>query len=118
MEHRGEIIEQAVRQSGYPVATVAKKMGKSRRWIYLLFQNPNVSIDVITQLGKVIYYDFTSEIQALKTPSENTINDENSDYEKTNVDYWKDKYYSLMEEQNELLKRVAMLEKLLSDKAG
>ena len=37
MQHRGEIVERAIRQSGYPISSIAKKLGKSRRWMYLMF---------------------------------------------------------------------------------
>ena len=36
MVHRGEIVEQAVRKSGIPIATIAKRLGKSRRWMFLM----------------------------------------------------------------------------------
>ena len=66
MEHRGEIIEQAVGKSGMSLVTISKKMGKSRRWLYLQFENPLVSLDVVLQIGKIIYYDFSDDIQILK----------------------------------------------------
>ena len=39
MEHRGEIIEKAIRNSGMPLTSIARKIGKSRQWIYLLLRN-------------------------------------------------------------------------------
>ena len=65
MEHRGEIIEKAIRNSGMPLTSIARKIGKSRQWIYLLFQNPNVSLNIIVKIGKIIYYDFKDEIHGL-----------------------------------------------------
>ena len=56
MEHRGEIIEKAIRNSGIPLTSIARKVGKSRQWVYLLFQNPNVSLNVVIQIGKIIYH--------------------------------------------------------------
>ena len=58
MVHRGEIVEQAVRKSGIPIATIAKRLGKSRRWMYLMFENPDVPLEVIKRIGEIIYYDF------------------------------------------------------------
>ena len=110
MEHRGEIIEQAIRKSGMPLATIARKMGKSRRWLYLLFQNPHVSLDVVEQLGKLIYHDFANEILLLKNYSV-ASDDQQVNYQNNEVTIWKDKYYKLMEEHHELLKRIAVLEK-------
>ena len=34
MEHRGEIIEKAIRNSGIPLTSIARKVGKSRQWVY------------------------------------------------------------------------------------
>ena len=65
MEHRGEIIEKAIRNSGIPLTSIARKVGKSRQWVYLLFQNPNVSLNVVIQIGKIIYHDFSGEIKGL-----------------------------------------------------
>ena len=109
MEHRGEIIEQAVRKSGISIATVAKKMGKSRRWLYLQFENPNVSIDIIIQLGKIIYYDFSEDIQLLKTSS--LVADSGESKIQMDVNYWKEKYYQIMEEYHILLKKMASMDK-------
>ncbi len=108
MEHRGEIIEQAVRKSGISLVTISKKMGKSRRWLYLQFENPSVSLDVVLQIGKIIYYDFSEDIQLLKVNSfVSEIEDTKTDRE---IEYWKEKYYAIMEEYLLLLKKVAVLE--------
>ena len=61
MIHRGEIVEHVIRESGYSITNIAQKLGKSRRWMYLLFDNPNIPIDLILQIGKIIYHDFSLE---------------------------------------------------------
>ena len=105
MEHRGEIIEQAVRKSGMSLVTISKKMGKSRRWLYLQFENPLVSLDVVLQIGKIIHYDFAQEIKefnptrmSLEEPLVGFKNEENS------AEYWKNKYLKLLEDYSALLK--------------
>ena len=103
MQHRGEIIKEAVYKSGYPITELAKRMGKSRRWVYLLFENTTVSIDIMLQIGKIIHYDFSDK---LNTPSVNLFNiNEPSNSFITDEDYWKNKYLNLLEEYNELLKK-------------
>lgn len=106
MQHRGEIIKQAVYKSGYPITELAKRLGKSRRWMYLMFENSNVSLDIVLQIGKIIHYDFTDEIKEFN-PSQNAINEPTSSYknEESNAEYWKNKYLKLLEEYNELLKK-------------
>ena len=78
-------------------------MGKSRRWVYLLFENTTVSIEIMLQIGKIIHYDVSEE---LNTPSANlfTVNEPPSLYI-SDDEYWKNKYLNLLEEYNNLLKK-------------
>ena len=46
-------------------------MRKSRRWLYLLFENPLVSIDTVLEIGLILYFDFSNEIEILKPYSVN-----------------------------------------------
>ena len=100
MQHKGEIVEKAIRESGYSITKVVEKLGKSRRWIYHLFQNPNAPIDFIIDIGKIIHYDFYSEIDELKPAASGIVSNGVSE---ENADYWKNKYYKLMEEYHQLL---------------
>lgn len=106
MQHRGEIIKIAVYKSGFSISELAKRLGKSRRWMYLMFENNTVSLDVVLQIGKLIHYDFSEEIKEF-SPSQNTSNELSTSFEKeeSNAEYWKNKYLKLLEEYNELLKK-------------
>jgi len=108
MQQRGEIVKQAVYKSGYSISLLAKRMNKSRRWVYLLFDNPTVSLDVILQIGEIIHVDFSKLIQELKqnnsglrTPELNT-----PETEKHTPEYWKNKYLNLLEKHIELLNKL------------
>jgi len=109
MEHRGEIVEKAIRQSGYPITKLAKKIGKTARWMYYQFENNNMSIDYILQIGECIHYDFSNDIKELKkyNVSNNNVlvNKPETTYFKKQdtVDYWKDKYLVLLEQYNLVL---------------
>lgn len=106
MEHRGEIVKEAVYKSGYPITELAKRLSKSRRWIYLMFENANLSLDTILQIGKIIHYDFKDEIKEFNS-NQNAINESAFDYqnEQSEAEYWKNRYLKLLEEYNELLKK-------------
>ena len=106
MQHRGEILKEAIYKSGVPITELAKRMGKSRRWMYLMFDNSNVSLDIVLQIGKLIHHDFTDEIKEFNVSS-TVVNEPPAAYEKevSNADYWKDKYLKLLEEYNMLLKQ-------------
>ncbi len=111
MQHKGEILEKAVRESGMPLTKLTKKLSKSRRWIYNAFENPNVSIDYILEIGKIIHHDFSEDIAELKKYRtmaafmylENVT--ETDSNEKQGQDYWKNKYLKLLEKYNQLLER-------------
>lgn len=108
VQHRGEIIKNAIYQSGYSITKLAERLGKSRRWMYLLFENSNVSLDIILQIGEIIHYDFSQEIKELNSTSQ-IVNDNLAPYgsaAQKDVDYWKNKYLSLLEEYNQLLKEM------------
>lgn len=104
MEHRGEIIEQAIRKSGISISKIAKKLNRSRQWVYVMFENPNVSFETILEIEKIIHYDFSNDIKNLnRLISGSSKNDGN---QQVGRDYWKDKYFKLLEEHLEILKKI------------
>jgi len=102
MQHKGKILEKAVRESGMPLTKLSKKMAKSRRWMYNAFENENLSIDYILEIGKIIHHDFSEDLKDLKKFKEYAehfgINSNSEDSE-----YWKNKYLNLLEKYNLLL---------------
>ena len=93
--HTGQLLKKAVSNSGIKIAELARKIGRSRRFIYTMFDKQDVPLHYILQIGETINHDFFAET--------------NSDY--NNIPhlyqkerYWKDKYVKLLEEHNELLK--------------
>ena len=106
MQHRGEIVELAVRQSGYSLSKLTQRLGKSRRWIYHAFENPILSIDVVFEISKIIHHDFSDEITELKRfNSVVKAQNGNSYIENESVDYWKNKYLVLLEKYNAMLEK-------------
>jgi predicted transcriptional regulator len=107
MIHKGEIIEKAVRKTGYPITLLAKRLGKSRRHVYNLFSNRDVSIEVILEIGKIIQYDFSEDINGLSKIPENYKIDVATEpfvnFEDAN--YWKSKYFELLDIHHLLLKK-------------
>jgi hypothetical protein len=105
MQHRGEIIKKAVYKSGFSITELAKRLGKSRRWVYLMFENPSVSLDVVLQLEKIIHYNFSKEIKEIRPSNIEFIESiSGNQTEKYSEEYWKNKYLRLLEEYNDLLK--------------
>ena len=106
MQHRGEIVELAVRQSVYSLTKLTQRLGKSRRWIYHAFENPILSIEVVLEISKIIHHDFSDEITELKRfNSVVKAQNGNSYIENESVDYWKNKYLVLLEKYNAMLEK-------------
>lgn len=103
MKHRGEIIKKAVYESGMPISQLALRLNRSRRWVYLMFENQNVSIDLVLAIGKIINFDFSSEIKEIRN---NLIQEATTPYPDPDEshEYWKNKYIQLLEEYTALLK--------------
>lgn len=109
MQHKGEIIEKAVRESGFSITRLAERMGKSRRWVYQIFESQVVPVDYILSIGKIIHHDFTEEIEELKTykvdVARQIINEPQQTFlsDRDEAEYWKNKYLIVLEKYNELL---------------
>ena len=104
--HKGEILEKAVRKTEFPISLLAKRLGKSRRHIYNLFDKSDLSLDILLQIGKIIQYDFSKDFAELADVKEryhiDVLNDPVSTYE--TLEYWKSKYFELLDEHKLLLK--------------
>ena len=101
MQHKGEIVEKAVRESGIPIIKVAKTLGKSRRWMYHTFESNNISIDVILEIGKIIHHDFSKDIKGLIKYK--LASDQSDEDIENKTEFWRNKYVELLEKYNELL---------------
>jgi hypothetical protein len=99
---KGKVIEKAVRSSGVSITLLAKKLKKSRQWVYHIFESDQVSSDVIADIGKAIHYDFSKDFKNIHFYS---TQENISIVQEDTVDYWKEKYIDLLEEYNELLKK-------------
>lgn len=102
--HRGKIAEKAVRESGLSLTSLAERLSVSRRTLYNYFSQPDLSIETVISIGKIIHVDFSkllSKDAYVIPPSPHLeVADKSSDRDAT---YWKEKYFNLLEKHNELL---------------
>jgi predicted transcriptional regulator len=105
--HKGEIVEKAVRNKRFPITLLAERLGLSRRHIYNIFNNPDVSLDLILKIGKIIQYDFNDDLKAIsKIPAEYKIEQlSEPDITFETITYWKSKYFELLEQHHLLLNK-------------
>jgi len=102
MTHRGECVERAVRASGMSLAELARRMKKSRRHVYNIFLNPNVPLDEVMQIGRLIHYDFSVDFQELRSTIQHQ-GEPSMVPKDESAEYWKNKYVHLLEKYNALL---------------
>ena len=59
MIHRGQIVENVVRRSGFSLTKLASKLEISRNTLYNKFRNANLNYRLIQEIGLAIHYDFS-----------------------------------------------------------
>ncbi len=110
MVHAGAIVEKAVRRSGISIAELARKVSVNRRSLYNWFAQETLSMDCICKIGFAIGHDFSNDFpehisnaqfMQLKRFIESPQEVDPADFEKIN--FWKNKYISLLEQYNDLL---------------
>ncbi len=111
----GKVIEHVVREDHVGISALSRKLHVSRRTIYNWFNQKTLSDEIIYRIGKAIKHDFSKEF-----PDDLIVSDQESNTNKTSltdeddhedgtytasVDYWMNKYISLLEKYNELLRQ-------------
>ena len=98
---QGNILQKAVLKSGISISEIGRRLGKGRSWLYFQFSRNKIPVEVFFQIGNIINHDFTEDVAELRkfAPVSARKNEEES------IEYWKMRYYSLLEEHVELLKR-------------
>ena len=69
-KHRGEIVDKVVRQSGFALNKLAKRLKISRNTLYNRFRDPELKDDFILDVGDIINYDFKRHFPGLKREDE------------------------------------------------
>jgi hypothetical protein len=92
--HRGQALKKIVYDSGIKIAVLARKIEKSRRFIYIMFDNKDVPIHLMRSVCEAIKHPFTRDMFEEKLELEEALP----------KDHWKDKYLKLLEEYNNFLK--------------
>ncbi len=69
-QHRGEILEDIVRKSGYSIKALSQRMGVSRNTVYNKFREADLNYGFIARVGSIIHYDVTKEYPAIQMNKE------------------------------------------------
>ncbi|GHS89890.1 hypothetical protein FACS1894201_11220 [Bacteroidia bacterium] len=60
--HIGEIIQQKVKERKLSVVDFAKAIGHSRDYVYTIYNNQSIDIELLMRISEVLHYDFLSEL--------------------------------------------------------
>lgn len=93
--HRGHILRKVISDRGVKISQLARNIGRSRRFIYIMFDKEDVPLHYMKIIGEAINYDFFAE-------NNSDHNNISNLYQKE--DYWKNKYINLLEEYNQFIK--------------
>ncbi|MBU3675809.1 MAG: hypothetical protein FGM54_01305 [Chitinophagaceae bacterium] len=107
MSHHGEHVRKVIKESGLTITSLCKKMRRSRRWLYDIFEQKQVGVDILHQIGQAINYDLLSdfpEFSKFKYNPYTQLPEINPLMEGDHL-YWKEKYFGLLEKYTELLRR-------------
>ena len=124
MPHQGEILQDAIKNSGISITRIVEELGITRPTIYRKFKDETVDYSFVKKVGDIINYDFSAEFTALqqtdslivtpivKTAVTNTVTPRVVQTLNTDPDHSKQllalqiKYIALLEAYNELLLKV------------
>lgn len=106
--HVGNVLEQVLRMERIGISELSRKLKVSRRTIYNWFEQENLNLQIILEVGDIIGHDFTAELPEIlvrnhrssSSMEESSVG--NSDDNNT-VYFWMNKYVTLLEKYNELL---------------
>jgi len=110
-KHHGQIIEKTIRRKNFSISELARQSSVNRRSIYNLFDQPKVKPELIYKIGSVMKHDFSREFPELFSASDfsdklhlhKPVKQDLPEGDIRGVNYWKDKYISLLEEFTQIL---------------
>lgn len=107
-KHRGEVLQEAVNDSGLSITLIVKKAGYSRSSYYNHIADPELSFDILENYGKALRHDFSGEFPQMNSLR---LEEEEIEYGRPDtldkalqqLDKYKEKYFTLLEKYNKLL---------------
>ncbi|GAC1596678.1 MAG: hypothetical protein NVS3B25_21150 [Hymenobacter sp.] len=124
MPHQGEILQEAIKNSGISITRIVEELGITRPTIYRKFKEDTIDYSFVKKVGDVINHDFSNDFTIVQqsilpfvTPiSHNTVTRsvtnrvtpaQNSDSEPSKqLLALQSKYIALLEAYNDLLLKV------------
>lgn len=124
MPHQGEILQEAIKNSGISITRIVEELGITRPTIYRKFKEETIDYSFVRKIGEIINHDFSHDFTAVQqsslsfvTPTVRSVVTNNvtprvTSAPSTDSDATKQlltlqtKYIALLEAYNELLLKV------------
>lgn len=124
MPHQGEILQNAIKNSGISITRIVEELGITRPTIYRKFKDDTLNADFVNQIGQIIGHDFSQDFtlsqqsilpfvtSATKTSVTSSVTSRVTSPQNPDLDPAKQlfalqtKYIALLEAYNELLLKV------------
>ena len=68
MPHQGEILQEAIKNSGISITRIVEELGITRPTIYRKFKEETVDYSFVKKVGDVINHDFSEYFTSLQQP--------------------------------------------------
>lgn len=69
MPHQGEILQEAIKNSGISITRIVEELGITRPTIYRKFKEDTLDYNFVLRVAEIINHDFSNEFTALQQSS-------------------------------------------------
>ncbi|WP_375419190.1 helix-turn-helix domain-containing protein [uncultured Hymenobacter sp.] len=69
MPHQGEILQEAIKNSGISITRIVDELGITRPTIYRKFKEDTLDSSLVTRIGDIIGHDFSQDFTVLQQAS-------------------------------------------------
>lgn len=124
MPHQGEILQEAIKNSGISITRIVEELGITRPTIYRKFKEETIDYNFVKRIGDIINHDFANDFTSLQQSSlpfvtsvvrpvvtqsvtQRVTSSQNTDFDPAKqLLALQTKYITLLEAYNELLLKV------------
>lgn len=69
MSHQGEILQEAIKNSGISVTRIVEELGITRPTIYRKFKDETIDYSFVKRVGEIINHDFSNDFTSVQQSS-------------------------------------------------
>ena len=69
MPHQGEILQEAIKNSGISITRIVEELGITRPTIYRKFKEETLDYNIVKRIGEIINHDFSTDFTVMQQSS-------------------------------------------------